>query len=166
LLAVHPDADAYTVTPELQRAADAAAVERPEVAEVVWARDVLARKVRDTVTGNGLRAPEAATRHKRVCKACEGKRRNPYSGEPYEVITNYTRREVRWVGYCRLCAADAENERQREARAAARAGRACEGCGEAFTPSRADGRHCTPACRQRAYRQRQAADRGSAAPHP
>lgn len=31
----------------------------------------------------------------------------------------------------------------------------CAGCGETFTPPRADGRYCSPACRQRAYRKRQ-----------
>src|SRR5262245_52352585 len=45
LLLVHPDVAAYAAVPELQQAADAAAAERPEVAEVVWARDVLLRKV-------------------------------------------------------------------------------------------------------------------------
>jgi hypothetical protein len=30
----------------------------------------------------------------------------------------------------------------------------CEECGETFTPQRSDGRHCSSACRQRAYRMR------------
>jgi len=33
--------------------------------------------------------------------------------------------------------------------------RACAGCGVVFIPARKDNRHCLPACRSRAYRQRQ-----------
>jgi len=32
----------------------------------------------------------------------------------------------------------------------------CATCSKTFTPPRSDGRYCSPACRQRAYRQRQA----------
>lgn len=32
--------------------------------------------------------------------------------------------------------------------------RPCEHCGDPFTPPRSDGRYCSPACRQRAYRRR------------
>lgn len=38
-------------------------------------------------------------------------------------------------------------------------GRTCDGCREAFTPTRADARYCSPACRQRAYRDRREAGR-------
>jgi hypothetical protein len=31
---------------------------------------------------------------------------------------------------------------------------ACEACGEAFTPTRSDGRYCSSPCRQKAYRRR------------
>ena len=34
--------------------------------------------------------------------------------------------------------------------------RACRTCGRTYVPPRADGRYCSPACRQRAYRQRRA----------
>jgi hypothetical protein len=30
----------------------------------------------------------------------------------------------------------------------------CETCGESFTPTRSDGRYCSGACRQKAYRRR------------
>lgn len=45
----------------------------------------------------------------------------------------------------------------RECRQAGRsrpAPRECAACGSTFTPSRADARYCSPACRQRAYRAR------------
>jgi predicted nucleic acid-binding Zn ribbon protein len=41
-----------------------------------------------------------------------------------------------------------------QTRAAARIGRPCEVCGDPFTPPRSDGRYCSPACRQKAYRRR------------
>jgi hypothetical protein len=31
----------------------------------------------------------------------------------------------------------------------------CSGCSSTFTPARSDARYCSPACRQRAYRERQ-----------
>lgn len=34
-------------------------------------------------------------------------------------------------------------------------GQPCTGCGEPITTGRADSRYCSPACRQKAYRQRQ-----------
>jgi hypothetical protein len=35
--------------------------------------------------------------------------------------------------------------------------RPCDACGERYTPTRSDGRYCTPRCRQAAYRARKAA---------
>jgi endogenous inhibitor of DNA gyrase (YacG/DUF329 family) len=40
-------------------------------------------------------------------------------------------------------------------RQAARSQLVCGTCGQTFTAARSDGRYCSPACRQRAYRQRQ-----------
>jgi hypothetical protein len=37
----------------------------------------------------------------------------------------------------------------------------CNGCGESFTPKRADARYCSSACRQRAYRGRRAEGKGA-----
>jgi hypothetical protein len=36
--------------------------------------------------------------------------------------------------------------------------RLCQTCGQPFVPKRADALTCSPACRQRAYRQRQHAE--------
>jgi hypothetical protein len=44
---------------------------------------------------------------------------------------------------------------RRRLREGRRSGRLCELCDRPFTPPRSDGRYCSPACRQRAYRQRQ-----------
>ena len=60
----------------------------------------------------------------------------------------------RWRDYCWRCALDAQNALLREQRAQARADRTCQTCGAVFTPARADGRFCSGACRQAAYRQR------------
>jgi hypothetical protein len=148
---VHPDVDAYTSVPELQEAADAQAVARPEVAEVVWARDVLLRKVPATVTGNKVPGENLVTRNvhnPKKCKRCEGVHVN-FGGTVHGFYHG-----GRWRGYCWPCGQDAENERQRDLRRQRRTGRKCCGCGERFTPQRADGRYCSSACRQAAYRVR------------
>lgn len=147
---VHPDVDAYTAVPELQEAADAAAAGRPEVAEVVWARDVLLRKIPASVTGNDVARGDSDNRHAytpRRCKACD---------EPWIDHRGRLIEYGRWKGLCWRCAIDAENGHQRDLRRQRRANRICE-CGETFTPARSDGRYCSPACRQRAYRQRRTA---------
>ena len=46
-------------------------------------------------------------------------------------------------------------KQRREQRAERRENITCEICGEAFTPKRADAKYCSPACRQRAYRERE-----------
>jgi hypothetical protein len=53
-----------------------------------------------------------------------------------------------------LCARERRNAIAREGRLAARENRSCEVCGDPFTPARADGRYCSSACRQDAYRKR------------
>ncbi len=159
---VHPDVDAYGAVTELQRAADALAIQRPEVAELVWARDVLLQKIPERVTGEDAPRGTMSIRHEMPryeppkCKACAGERLNS-SGKPYPLNHNYYGRRGRWDGYCWPCANDGERQRQRDLRRQARADRVCAECGGTFTPPRSDGRYCSPACRQRAYRQRQAA---------
>jgi hypothetical protein len=51
------------------------------------------------------------------------------------------------------CERDSYNRRRREARAATR-GKACDACGETFVGTRSDAKHCSAACKQRAYRNR------------
>lgn len=67
----------------------------------------------------------------------------------------------------RWCSDRCENaertERRREAREQARSRHWCRECGERFTPPRADARYCSPACRQKAYRKRQAEQAAAAA---
>jgi hypothetical protein len=52
----------------------------------------------------------------------------------------------------------AQAQRRRDQRAAARGDSQCEGCGETFTAARSDARYCSPACRQRSYRERKKGD--------
>lgn len=156
LLAVHPDVAAYPGTPWLQAAADARAQARPEAAELTWARDVLLRKIPPPVTATSVRGAGNGSRNgyePARCKGCGGIHRLHGGTVPGFHLVG------RHAGYCYRCAADADNERQRDRRRQARAGRPCDGCGQPFTPPRADGRYCSPACRQRAYRRRQAAPR-------
>lgn len=72
-------------------------------------------------------------------------------------------RNVGWPhDYCTTeCARAADldrrrNIRRRDARirASIRDSRSCQQCDATFIPSRSDARYCSPACRQRAYRQR------------
>lgn len=60
-------------------------------------------------------------------------------------------RRVFCSAYCRSREASG---RRVAARALARQGRPCQGCSQPFTASRTDGRYCSSACRQRAYRRR------------
>lgn len=154
VMQVHPDLAIYT-DPGLKRAAEAVAEQTPEVQELVWARNVLLRKVPAPVTGNGLAHEGFISRYEpKLCKECNGERRRS-NGEPYDLYAvNSYREHVRWRGYCIACASDAENARRRDERRTRRTGRCCVGCGETFTPPRADGRYCSSACRQKAYRQR------------
>ena len=97
-----------------------------------------------------------------VCEACAPRDRHsrrwvapaPCAGCQRPV---YYPRSYRWRlrAHCsERCRLDAWNQRRRAERAAERRFR-CATCGATFTPPRADGRYCSPACRQRAYRQRQ-----------
>ena len=46
--------------------------------------------------------------------------------------------------------------RERRDRTRDRIARPCDACGDTFTPPRSDGRYCSSACRQKAYRRRKA----------
>lgn len=63
-------------------------------------------------------------------------------------------RSRRGIYCCERCRYIGGLEQAKEKRKAARSGRDCQGCGEAFEPVRADGRYCSNACRQRSYRER------------
>jgi hypothetical protein len=156
LLRVHPDLNpgTYAAVPVLQDAAEALAMQRPEVAELVWARDALLRKIPQTVTADEGSAGDLISRHEqRRCRACGGERLDP-AGRPYRLLGHARGQRRRWVGYCWPCAADAENGRLRDLRRIARADRICPRCDGTFTPQRSDGCYCSDACRQRAYRLR------------
>jgi hypothetical protein len=113
---------------------------------------VTATKVRtsDLAIRNG---PWAGDR----CRVCDSTRL-AYYGTPYAIHWR-----GHWFGCCTACATDAINERYRERRRRARADRTCGTCGQTFTPTRSDGRYCSSACRQRAYRGRQRAEETPAA---
>jgi hypothetical protein len=61
---------------------------------------------------------------------------------------------VRWDYLCRDCRLEREAREARECRRLRRTDTLCSTCGASFTPSRLDGRYCSNACRQRAYRSR------------
>jgi hypothetical protein len=84
------------------------------------------------------------------------------SGDPVLVECSGCRRPVsmgsaevsRW-SVCSTVCRYAVRKAERRHRAAYRRYK-CDQCGEVFTPARADARHCSSACRQKAYRQRSA----------
>ena len=141
MFAAHPD-----VNPDTASAQD-------DVQELVWARDVLLRKIPPPVTADDLARRDHASRNGYGTGP-----RNPHSYYGPRCIgclkVRHLQRYGRWRGYCWRCKADAENVRQRDLRAQARADRKCEGCGATFTPKRADGRFCSNACRQAMHRRR------------
>jgi hypothetical protein len=152
---VHPDVVTYEGT-HLAEASAAVAVQRAEVRELMWARDVLLRKIPPAVTGDKGSVSDSFSRNA-ACAAC-GRTITGLFGKPPLPATTMRR----WRGYCAPCAEDAELARIRELRRLARADRKCPGCSRTFTPPRSDGRYCSPACRQRAYRQRQRDTAGAA----
>jgi hypothetical protein len=145
---LHPDVQRYDGT-HLAGASAAIAVQRPEVRELVWARDVLLRKIPPPpVTASG--GPLSTLVSRNACAAC-GRAITGLFGKPEPLPATTMRR---WRGYCAPCADDAEHARLRDLRCQARANRECASCGGTFTPMRSDGRYSSPACRQKAYRQR------------
>lgn len=66
--------------------------------------------------------------------------------------------DYRWYvtrTYCSTACMDAAARKRRSALRREQRKRFCEVCLDEFTPDRKDGRYCKPACRQKAYRQRQ-----------
>jgi hypothetical protein len=124
---------------------------------LVWARDVLLRKIPAPVTADGLTTGSGISRN-----TSDGVRRVGSNGYPLckgcgeEYRASYCNGESRWRGYCLVCADDAEKVRLQELRRQARADRTCENanCAATFAPGRADGRFCSNTCRQAAYRTR------------
>src|SRR5690606_4489879 len=75
-------------------------------------------------------------------------------GRPVTEVVSVTARVRR---YRAVCSQRRYVRYQSSTRAAQRADdrlRDCQTCGERFTPPRSDGRYCSPACRQKAYRRR------------
>lgn len=150
---VHPDIAVYENT-HLASAAEAVAAQRPEVAELAWARDVLKRKLPPPVTDAGVTRVRTDIRYEpQRCKGCDGT--HHLAGGS---VSGFVQ-QGDWRGYCLKCA----GERRREARRVVHAERACAKCSRTFAPARNDARYCSPACRQRAYRNRTAATKGTSA---
>ena len=91
----------------------------------------------------------------RVCVRCAGSRARieqccAHCARPVFVLP----RRVPGRPFCSpRCRSLLQSARRRRERAEPRP-RTCDACGAAFTPPRKDGRYCSPACRQRAYRHR------------
>jgi hypothetical protein len=80
-----------------------------------------------------------------------------YCARPVGWYDDQARRRRTLYYCCNRCRGRAYNQLQKARRSAARH-LTCATCKTTFTPARADGRYCSPACRQRAYRQRRASE--------
>jgi hypothetical protein len=69
-------------------------------------------------------------------------------------VTTVDRRARKLLTCSRECEAAVRNGILREKRRLCHPELTCEGCGKAFQPKRAGATYCSPACRQRTYRQR------------
>ena len=150
VLEVHPDLQLAYDHPVLQAGAEAVGI-RPEIRELVWARDVLLEIAFDpsSVTGKNRNSPATVlpvTPKAKICRKCQ---RELGENECYAV--GWRSRRARW---CWRCVRDDDAERAKERRRRRRANRRCAQCAAIFTPSRSDGRHCSPRCRQAAFRRR------------
>jgi hypothetical protein len=150
-LEAHPDLQWAYDNPVLQDAAEVMET-RPDIRELVWARDVLVemapRNFSVTDSPRAPRLPPApVTPDARVCRKCQ---RELGEKELYAVFADHSRHH-RWCWRC-VRADDAEQARERRRRR--RANRRCARCAMLFTPSRSDGRYCSPRCRQAAFRSR------------
>ena len=102
-----------------------------------------------------------------LCDDCRPDRPDPWSGESWRwdydaqlcdtcsrPIVNQITRQVRRHIFCsQRCERTYYSERRtRRRRERADLGKACVGCGTAFTASRSDTAYCSNACRQRTYR--------------
>lgn len=150
VMAAHPDLAAYTI-PDVRKAAEAAVAGAQDVQELVWARDILLRKIPEPVTANESTTAHLNNRNAFVVRdaQCEGCGITRLGGW-------WVPRRHRGHTLCFACQHQRDNRIQRERRRQARAGKPCVACGQPFTPPRADGRYCSGACRQRAYRRRKA----------
>jgi hypothetical protein len=88
-----------------------------------------------------------------VCEACHsGHQRHPTTLQ-CRYCDRYMKGDGRWVRQRSTCSYRCTRLARQGAR---REPRPCDECGEVFPPTRADGRYCPPACRQKAYRARKA----------
>jgi hypothetical protein len=104
-----------------------------------------------------------------ACGKCMKMSRYLYTPRPCEVCG----REFAWVGgqlqvrpygvrprprpRRHICSTICAREHRRQLRRIQHEQRKCAGCGDPFTPKRADSIYCSGACRTRAYRERHAA---------
>lgn len=145
-LEVHPDLQLAYDHPVLQAGAEVLAT-RPEIRELVWARDVLLSMVPEPVTASngGSNPPRSpVTPGASVCRKCQRE------CEHYAVMADHSRR-ARW---CWRCVQADDTEQAKERRRRRRANRRCAHCAAVFTPPRSDGRYCSARCRQAAFRGR------------
>lgn len=157
---VHPDLQLAYDNPVLQAGAEGL-ITRPEIRELVWARDELVKRAPDPdrVTDKSHTHDQefvSVTPTAKVCRKCQ---RTLGEDERYAVspYVEYSRR----AGWCWRCARADENARARDRRRRRhpRATRPCAQCAALFTPPRADGRYCSPRCRQAAFRSRVTANK-------
>jgi hypothetical protein len=117
-----------------------------QLAELLWAREDLIRRLPPPpVTDADVPGGDISSRNRLVSSPCAGGC-GKVGGGGWEY--------GRLSGYCRACGHKRRLEEARERRWQARADRRCEVCGVTFTPPRSDGRYCSNACRQDAYRKR------------
>lgn len=143
---VHPDLQLAYDHPALQTAAEAVGT-RPEIRELVWARDVLLEMVPEPVTGEigslmRPRLPVTETPKVKVCRKCQRE------------VKHYAVFGGRRACWCWDCVQAEDAKRAKERRLRRRANRHCRQCAALFTPARSDGWYCSPRCRQAAFRGR------------
>jgi hypothetical protein len=146
VIEVHPDLQLAYDHPEIQQAAEDLLGDKPEIREIVWARDVLMQMAPSDVTakaGTTTSPRLPVTPKPRFCGKCF-----------VEVKSYWVWSRRRACGFCYDCWRANEAEQARERRRRRRANRRCAACSAIFTPSRSDGRYCSHRCRQVAYRGR------------
>lgn len=145
----HPDVQFAYDHQVLQDGAQAALSEKPEIRELVWARDVLMERaaVVTANTGSSMEPRLPVTVYPK-CKKCWKCGRELGERECYEYGHG---RRGRW---CYRCCREDDSARARERRRQRRQNRCCQGpgCSVVFTPQRSDGRFCSGRCRQAAHR--------------
>jgi hypothetical protein len=156
VLEVHPDLQLAFDYPVLQDAAEDVGT-RPEIRELVWARDVLLAMVPEpsNVTGEigAFAIPRLpVTPAPKVCRQCE----RALGEREHYAVAPHSRHSLR-AGWCWRCVEADDRERAKARRRHRRAHQRCAQCAAIFTPARADGRYCSPRCRQAAFRGRQRA---------